>query len=198
MRERSPQVSRWDSEPCCKHSFFEPDPFPKDTDPFDARVRRRVSYREAQGSRVSEDSAGGETLAMIPHHLLDSDSSSTTPMRDPVERTAPEDRRKGARRPHRLSVKLLAAETSDAASYVGLTENLSQGGAFVATRAPCGIGSAIDLIIGLPQQKIVRARARVCWRRFASSDGDTTPGVGIRFERLSAEDADRIRDVAKA
>jgi uncharacterized protein (TIGR02266 family) len=116
---------------------------------------------------------------------------------DTVERAPRNDRRKDVRRPHRLSVKLLATRASDPVSYLGLTENLSEGGAFIATRAPCSVGSPVDLIVGLPQQKIVRLRGRVCWRRFASSDDDTAPGLGIRFERLSTEDADRIRAFAK-
>jgi uncharacterized protein (TIGR02266 family) len=135
---------------------------------------------------------------MIPHHLGNSNSSSTSPISVPADRASGKDRRKSERRKHRLSVKLLAAPASDAVSYMGLTENLSAGGAFVATRAPWGIGSIVDLIIGLPQQKIVHARGRVCWRRSASSDSGTMPGVGIRFERVSAEDADRIREFATA
>jgi uncharacterized protein (TIGR02266 family) len=119
-------------------------------------------------------------------------------MSGPVDRAPRKDRRKSSRRTHRLSVKLLAALPGDAVSYMGLTENLSAGGAFIATRATCEIGSSVDLIIGLPQQKILRARGRVCWRRAASLETGIAPGVGIRFERLSEEDADRIREFAKA
>ena len=135
---------------------------------------------------------------MTPLHQVLSDSSSTSPGSDTVERAPRSDRRKTARSMQRLSVKLTATRASDSVSYLGLTENLSEGGAFIATHAPGGIGSSVDLIIGLPQQKILRVRGRVCWCRSASSDSGTAPGVGIRFERLSAEDADRIRAFAKA
>ena len=128
---------------------------------------------------------------MLPHHQVDSDSSSASSMTVAV---APrQDRRKGDRRTHRLSVKVLAARAGDAVSFMGLTENLSAEGVFVATRAPCAIGTSVDLIVGLPEQKILRVRGRVRWRRFESSHRGTPPGIGIRFERLSAEDADRIR-----
>jgi uncharacterized protein (TIGR02266 family) len=95
-------------------------------------------------------------------------------------------------------VKLVTAPADAAASYVGLTENLSEGGAFVATRAPWDIGCTVDLLIGLPHLGVVRARGTVCWRRSASVDGDQAPGVGIRFERLSRDVASRIRAAANA
>lgn len=145
---------------------------------------------------------------MPPIHSGDSDSSSRSPEAtaaalpgDPIGPTSGTracERRRAGRHPHRLSVKLLTSPAGYSASYVGLTENLSENGAFVATRAPWTIGCTIDLIIGLPHQPILRARARVCWRRTASSETGCTPGIGIRFERLSASDAARIREFAKS
>jgi Tfp pilus assembly protein PilZ len=138
--------------------------------------------------------------AMALIHPGDSDSSSTSPA---VTTPAPTsgsrriERRKLGRHAQRLSVKLVTAPAGSA-SYVGLTENLSEAGAFVATRAPWDIGCAIDLIIGLPQMGIIRARGTVCWRRSASIDGDQAPGIGVRFERLSRDVANRIRTVANA
>jgi uncharacterized protein (TIGR02266 family) len=134
---------------------------------------------------------------MIPHQLEDSDASSTSPMSSPVDMAARPNRRRCERRHQRLSVKLFV-RTGDAVSYMGLTENLSEGGVFVATRAPWEIGTSVDLIIGLPQQKIVHAKGRVRWRRSTPDDSVVAPGVGIRLERLSLEDADRIRELVNA
>jgi uncharacterized protein (TIGR02266 family) len=103
-------------------------------------------------------------------------------------------RRQSERQEHRSSVKLVSGQAGAAISYVGLTENLSEEGAFVATRAPWAIGSTVEVTIGPVQQKFVHARARVRWRRFASSINGTVPGIGLRFERLSAEDANTIRE----
>jgi len=118
-------------------------------------------------------------------------------MSAPGDRVSRADRRKSERCSHRLSVKLHAARTGETGSYMGLTENLCEGGVFVATRAPGEVGNLVDLIIGLPEQKLVRVRGCVRWRRFESSDGRTPPGIGIRFDRLSAEDAARMREFAK-
>src|SRR5688500_933521 len=104
---------------------------------------------------------------MLPHHRVDSDSSSPSSMTVAVAPRA--DRRKSDRRTHRLSVKLLTARAGDVVSFMGLTENLSEEGVFVATRAPCAIGTSVDLIVGLPEQQILRVRGRVRWRRFESS-----------------------------
>jgi uncharacterized protein (TIGR02266 family) len=134
---------------------------------------------------------------MTPLHHGDSERSSTSPLGTPSDRAAVGDRRKIARRIDRLSVKLLALST-EFSSYVGLTENLSEGGTFVATRAPWTVGSTVDLIIGLPHQRVIRARGTVCWRRLASIENGSAPGIGIRFERLSIDDAARIRAFAQS
>lgn len=137
---------------------------------------------------------------MGPFHPGDSDSSSTSSSEVAEGTTSSPriDRRKAGRHAQRLSVKLLAAREGDPSSYVGLTENLSEGGAFVATRAPWDIGSTIDLIIGLPHQGVIRARGTVCWRRSPSINGNQAPGIGVRFDRLSRDVANRIRAVASA
>ena len=107
------------------------------------------------------------------------------------------DRRRSERKPHRLSVKLLAPPGGEAISYLGLTENLSEGGAFIATRAPWEVGTSLEVIIGLSQQQVFHARARVRWRREAWSENGSVPGVGIRFEKISPVDTDRIREFAR-
>lgn len=137
---------------------------------------------------------------MSPIHEGDSDSSSISPAETaaPAGGSTHRERRKGDRRPHRLSVKILTTPAGYGMSYVGLTENLSERGAFVATRAPWSIGCTIDLIIGLPHQGIVRARATVCWRRSGSLDGEQAPGIGVRFDRLPRDVASRLREIAKS
>ncbi|MET0591928.1 MAG: PilZ domain-containing protein [Polyangiaceae bacterium] len=107
------------------------------------------------------------------------------------------ERRRSERKPHRLSVKLLAPPGGEAISYLGLTENLSEGGAFIATRAPWDVGTSLEVIIGLSQQQFFHARARVRWRREAWSENGRVPGIGIRFERISPVDTDRIREFAR-
>ena len=157
----------------------------------------------ARGDRIHREGSKRGRMAlraMTRFHEGDSDDPSlaTTDASVAPSSGAPQrERRQGERRAHRLSVKILTAPAGYATSYLGLTENLSEGGAFVATRAPWNIGCTVDLIIGIPQQGIVRARGTVCWRRSGSDDGGQAPGIGIRFDRLPREYARRLSAVTK-
>jgi uncharacterized protein (TIGR02266 family) len=135
---------------------------------------------------------------MNPQQLEDSEDCPACELPAASSGTAPSaDRRRNERRPHRLSVKLLASRTGEEpVSFVGLTENLSEGGAFVATRAPWEIGATFQVIIGLSQEEFFHAKARVRWRRLPWSENGQVPGIGIRFERISPADAERIREFA--
>lgn len=134
---------------------------------------------------------------MNPQHLGDSEGSTSSELPAATSGVSRVERRRSTRTPRRLSVKLLAPPGGDPISYLGLTENLSEGGAFIATRAPWDVGTSLEVIIGLPQQQVFHARARVRWRREAWTDHGRVPGVGVRFERVSPVDADRIREFAK-
>jgi uncharacterized protein (TIGR02266 family) len=111
-----------------------------------------------------------------------------------VERSEQVDER---RRP-RIEVTLMVTVESESNLYVGFTENLSDGGVFVATHALRKIGSLVDLIIELAQQPPIRAKGTVRWLRPYSEVNETVPGMGIRFDQLSAEDAGRLHEFAKA
>jgi uncharacterized protein (TIGR02266 family) len=94
----------------------------------------------------------------------------------------------------RLEARLVASVEADAGCHVGITENLSEGGAFVATRAPQSIGDEVSLMIALPDLALIHARGTVRWLRTPSKRNGMSGGIGIRFERLSALDAVRIQD----
>ena len=98
----------------------------------------------------------------------------------------------------RLEVRLALNFSSESNFYVGFTENLSEGGVFVATHAARDLGAKIDLVIALPDQEPIRAAGTVRWHRQYSEANETMPGMGIRFEELSANDEARIRDFARA
>ncbi len=99
------------------------------------------------------------------------------------ERTAP-----------RLEARLVATVEVLAGCHVGFTENLSEGGTFVATRAPQKVGDEVGLVIALPDLALIRARGVVRWLRMPSNRNGMSGGMGIRFERLSPLDAVRIQD----
>jgi uncharacterized protein (TIGR02266 family) len=94
----------------------------------------------------------------------------------------------------RLEARLVASVEVPAGCHVGITENLSEGGTFVATRAPQNIGDEVSLIIALPDLALVRARGTVRWLRKPTLKNGMSGGMGIRFERLSPLDSVRIQD----
>jgi uncharacterized protein (TIGR02266 family) len=80
---------------------------------------------------------------------------------------------------------------SDSHFYTGLTENLSEGGIFVATYSPRPVGTEIDLTLRLPHSaEPIRARGTVRWIREFSDSSDAVPGMGVR---LSMNDGDLVR-----
>jgi uncharacterized protein (TIGR02266 family) len=94
----------------------------------------------------------------------------------------------------RLEARLVASVELSNGCHVGFTENLSEGGAFVATRAPHNVGDEVGLVIALPDLALIRARGTVRWLRTPCQKDGTSAGMGVRFERLSPLDAVRIQD----
>lgn len=97
----------------------------------------------------------------------------------------------------RIAVCLLVSFEIDASFYVGLTENLSEGGVFVATRAVQSVGARIDLGIMIPEEEPLRARGSVVWQRPSGQGKGGMPGMGIRFDGLPPHERARIRDLAQ-
>jgi uncharacterized protein (TIGR02266 family) len=110
-----------------------------------------------------------------------------------VERREPTDERQP-----RLDVSLTVSFDSGSNFYVGFTENLSDGGVFVATHVPRPIGSTVGLLIAMPNGTPIRARGTVAWIREYSEANDAVPGMGIRFDEVSREDVDRILEFARS
>lgn len=98
----------------------------------------------------------------------------------------------------RIEVMLWVTVASESNFYAGFTENLSECGVFVATHAPLELGSKVDLCISLSQTEPIRARGTVRWLRAYSEANETAPGMGIRFDRLSAKEADRVQEFTKS
>src|SRR6185295_8652321 len=97
-------------------------------------------------------------------------------------------------REQRVEVTVLVTMESDSNFFLGFTENLSEGGVFVATHASSEIGSSVDLVIMLADQEPIRARGKVRWLREYSEANGTVPGMGIRFDGLSPSDGRRISE----
>ncbi len=78
--------------------------------------------------------------------------------------------------------------------FVGFSENVSEGGLFVATHSLREIGSIIHLTFQLPDRaRPIEVEAVVRWIRLFSEASDVPPGLGLQFVDLSDEDAHAIR-----
>jgi uncharacterized protein (TIGR02266 family) len=72
---------------------------------------------------------------------------------------------------------------------VGFTENLSEGGLFVATYFVRPLGSAVELSVRVPGSDTpIVLRGTVRWLREYSPTSDGHPGMGIQFDALHAKD----------
>jgi uncharacterized protein (TIGR02266 family) len=98
----------------------------------------------------------------------------------------------------RTEVELVVSVESESNFYAGFTENLSECGVFVATHAPLQIGSAVEVSVTLPENETIRARGTVRWLRPYSESSGIAPGMGVRFDRLSAQDSARIQAFCEA
>jgi uncharacterized protein (TIGR02266 family) len=108
------------------------------------------------------------------------------------EVTVVERRNRTNEREPRFDVSLTVSVDSGSNFYVGFTENLSDGGVFVATHIPRAMGSTVSLLIAIPNGGPIRARGTVAWIREYSESNDAVPGMGIRFDEVSRDDVDRI------
>jgi uncharacterized protein (TIGR02266 family) len=98
-----------------------------------------------------------------------------------------------AREHVRHAVVLEITFVSDSQFYVGLTENLSEGGIFVATHALRRPGTLLEVFFSLPDSpEPIRVLGEVRWVREYSPDSDAPPGFGVRFVSLRKDDASRI------
>lgn len=101
--------------------------------------------------------------------------------------TVPHDER---RRTPRTRLAVDISLYSESHFFAGLTEDIGEGGLFVATHAAIPRGSSIDLVFTLPTNHEVRVRGVVRWTR--SVECETAPGIGIQFEDLSSADATAV------
>jgi uncharacterized protein (TIGR02266 family) len=67
--------------------------------------------------------------------------------------------------------------------YLGLSENISEGGIFVATFQPAEIGAVLELTLRLPgAPSPFQVRAQVQWvREHTPENRAQPPGIGLKF-----------------
>ncbi len=113
------------------------------------------------------------------------------PIRPAPTRPAPNNEARAFRR---LDTALHVTMGSESNFFMGLTENLSEGGLFVATHQIRPVGSKLSFAIFLPgSDEPICVDAIVQWIRTWSSAEDAPPGFGVRFDELSPEESERMR-----
>lgn len=106
-----------------------------------------------------------------------------TALRGPMARKS--ERRDRVRCEVHIDIDVQSGETCQA----GVTRDLSEAGAFIATELELDAGSVVELRVHLPGHEPIRCLGEVRWRR-ATAQSDAPVGVGLRFVLL---DADALR-----
>ncbi len=107
----------------------------------------------------------------------------------------PEPRAAERRRADRVALSADVSLFSPTTFWAGFSEDLSEGGLFVATYQLIPIGTRIDLRFELPTGHEVKVGGTVRWHRGHSDDA--MPGMGIAFDALSPADLKVIRSFVK-
>ena len=108
----------------------------------------------------------------------------------------PDASEKGAnlRRHARRAVEIEITLESESQFYSGFSENLSEGGIFVATHLLRPIGARIEVVFTLPRvAKPIRIEGAVRWVREHTETSEAPPGIGIEFATVRKEDLEAIR-----
>ena len=95
----------------------------------------------------------------------------------------------------RLDVELAISLGSESNFFTGFSENISEGGLFVATHDYKGIGSRMTIQFSIPDgDSPIDVECVVRWvREYNPSLPDMIPGMGLQFLDLSPLDEDRIQ-----
>ena len=100
-----------------------------------------------------------------------------------------------ARAYRRVDVALHVTMGSESNFFMGLTENLSEGGIFIPTHQLKPMGTKLSFALFLPgSDDPICVDGIVKWVRNWSIETDAAPGIGVQFEALSDEDSTRVRE----
>jgi uncharacterized protein (TIGR02266 family) len=102
-----------------------------------------------------------------------------------------EEHKEHLRQHQRVAVEIEVSMSSENNFYAGITNNVSEGGVFIATYTPPAKGSVVDIQLKLPNTpEMFPVRGVVMWIRDidAADIGDgTPPGVGLRWTEISPQ-----------
>lgn len=114
----------------------------------------------------------------------------------PVKLEAAPESARSAQRSERRSVRrwceLEIEFTEDTQFFAGFTQDISEGGLFVATYQTLPVGSRLNLTFQLPDGSPITAHGEVRWLR-QGDGGETRPGMGIAFTAVPSASMEAIR-----
>lgn len=90
----------------------------------------------------------------------------------------------------RVFVEVEIGLTTESHIYTGISLDVSTGGVFVATYNPSPPGTSVTLYFVLPDGHVVNAEGVVRWTR--AQAGDSPPGMGVAFVRISPDSLGHI------
>ncbi len=93
----------------------------------------------------------------------------------------------------RISLEVEIGVYSDSNFYEGFSQDISEGGLFVATHNLRSVGTVVDLEFVLPGGHEVRVQGEVRWVK-DPLNSDSQPGVGVQFVGLEDEDKQAIQE----
>ena len=95
----------------------------------------------------------------------------------------------------RLDVELSITMESETNFFTGFSENISEGGLFVATHDYKHLGDRMTIQFSIPDGgEPIQVQCVVRWTRpYNSMCPDMVPGMGIEFENLTALEEDRLQ-----
>ena len=95
----------------------------------------------------------------------------------------------GVRNTFDVHVQTQLSMSTDHNFYLSFSENIEEGGIFVATFEPRPIGTKVVVNFKLPGDHRVAARGLVQWvREYNPLNLDTAPGMGVKFTDLEEKD----------
>lgn len=137
-------------------------------------------------------------------------SSSRAPASVLVERGLPMSRRSGvsSRRMRAVRKSIIDAPpthvevvlngASDSNLWLGFSQDIAEGGIFLATYAPHPLGAPMELDVVVIDREPLRMAGVVHWLRPSSAGDDLPAGVGVRLTQLSPENAKVLQAFAAA
>ena len=100
-----------------------------------------------------------------------------------------------SRRSARVALEADVGFQSESNFYTGFSEDLSDGGVFLATFNLLKLQSPVTVTFTLPDGHLIVAQGRVAWvREYNETTPDLSPGMGVQFDALSEADTRSIRN----